>query len=509
MTAPRTRQVYAACDHVLTPWLLRVPEDAAPDARESRPPSWLLQMAAYRALDPMLKYVLTMMRGHLDKNERGSVAYSTLAEQTGLAESTVIGCVARAEKAGWLNVTRNRIAHDRNAVNIYQFVYPAEVELVRKAVDQAAKEKKGAKTDHRVPRDAVYYSEGRKSGEVRKAFVPLWELGSSEWRSLATAPNALDVLIALRSRAIDGQVGMSKLEIARAIGRAGGGPKGLGTRESRARARTRVWEAIRAMIGLGVLKVVRQGGPRGHLANRYAPCIPPSCAHWAAHWTGWAPGATSATARPQPKPATPLRFPGVRVEFRAGSSVAPDAVCSECSRAARLPRRYHHRPGADPCNWHSRYCSGAHLEPVIAGCPDCAAPVADGAAMELCRAAWLRNAKGPAVVTVDANEGDITCEVCNVSHRFGLSWTPTQTGTGAPWLPMDADRLVKVWLSSAHRPERPPIPTEIAFANQLIVEAGGWWKALALTRSWQHLAKDVRYLTGLAHRAGYAAPDTS
>ena len=52
---------------------------------------------------------------------------------------------------------------------------------------------------------------------------------------------------------------------------------------------------------------------------------------------------------------------------------------------------------------------------------------------------------------------------------------------------------------------RVPVASEIAVAARVIVETGDWWKArIRILAEWKrHDSKDVRYLTGLAQRAGF------
>jgi hypothetical protein len=501
LTAARSRQVYAHCDRELTPWLIRrVPDAQAPDKRRIFFPAWIVRAPEWQALEPADHAVLLAIMGHTDQKGRGQVAYSELALETGRAESTVISGVARLEKAGWLKVTRERISASRNATNVYQLVYPGEADQIRRAVERAAKEGAGSRADPRVRPEDVYCSNG--AWKVRKAFLHVWEFASAEWQSLMRSPWALDCLLVLRSRAIAGTVALSKLAIAQIVGRVAGDG---GKKRAKARGRTRVWEATKAMVKLGVLTVVKRGGssPK-HRANLYAPCVPPSCAQWSEFWSGSAPGAVEevkATAEIAP---AVLRFPGVRVAFVAGST--GDGACLDCSRPSKVPRRYLHKPSSDVWSWEPRYCSGAHEEPVIAECPECQAPLADAAAMEVCRAAWARGEDGSKVLTVDAAEGDVTCGKCSANHRFAEAWIPDQRApeSSAPWTPMDADRLVRVWLDG-RRETRVPVASEIAVAARVIVETGDWWKArIRILAEWKrHDSKDVRYLTGLAQRAGF------
>ncbi len=504
MTAPRPRQVYADCDRALTPWLLKRVGDAPhPDKRRIFVPAWIVRAPEWRALDAVDHATLLAIMGHTDTKGRGQVAYSELALETGCVESTVIASVARLERAGWLKVTRERIARTRNATNVYQLAYPGEADQIRRAVERAAKDGAGSRADSRVRPEDVYCSNG--AWKVRKAFVHVWEFASAEWQSLMRSPWALDCLLVLRSRAIAGTVALSKLAIAQIVGVV---LSDKAKKKAKARGRTRVWEATTALVKLGVLKVIKRGGssPK-HRANLYAPCVPPSCAHLAEFWSGSAPGAVDAEKPVKIVEVAPvvLRFPGVRVAFVTGSRVGMDAACPDCSRATKLPRRYLHRPGEDTWGWEARYCSGQHVEPLVAGCPDCSAPLADSSTMDACRAAWARGADGLPVLTVDAAEGDVTCGKCGANHRFAEAWRPDQRApeSSAPWLPMGADRLVRVWLEG-RRDSREPVASEIAVAAKVIAELGDWWKARTrILAEWKRFdSKDLRFLTGLAQRAG-------
>ena len=117
------------------------------------------------------------------------------------------------------------------------------------------------------------------------------------------------------------------------------------------------------------------------------------------------------------------------------------------------------------------------------------------------------------MLTVDAGEGDITCEKCSKVNRFAAKWSDADRWADgvAPWLPMDATRLVNVWLHDSHRAARNPIPAELVLAERLITDKGTWWAALIEIQRWHGLGatKDRLYLTGLAQRAGYSPPNTS
>lgn len=506
----RRRQAYSDCDRALTRRLLQVPADGPPTTRRIHIPAWIVRAPEWQALEATDRATLLAILGYADAKLHGRVSYATLVLETGHSESTVIASVARLERAGWLQIARQRVAWNRNATNVYQIVYPGEAAHIDRAVERAAKEGMGARQDARVEAHDVYLSRG--AWKVRKAFLHAWEFASSEWQSLMRSPWALDVMLVVRSQAIAGEVGLSKLDIARIVGRVTPNPR------SKSRVRTRVLEATSALVKLGVLKVVLRGGPTGrmpgHTTNLYAPCVPPSCAHWSEHWRGSAPGVAAAESQAESESPGPqiLGFPGVLVAFYAGSAAGPDAVCPACVRAASHPRRHLHRPSADPHTWSARYCPGPHTEPVIAGCPDCGAPLADGPTMELGPPTENCNKAQAAVVTVDAAEGDLSCARCGARHPFGEAWDPDLSApdSGSAWVPLNADRIVRVWLARRHE-SRAPIPSEVDVATALILETGNWWAACRrILVGWRrHESRDVRYLTGLAKRAGYTSPTTS
>ena len=142
-----------------------------------------------------------------------------------------------------------------------------------------------------------------------------------EWQHLMKSSWALDCMIILRAHAVAGSVAMSKKALGKVIGRLAPGMDG----------RNRVWETLRACAKLGVLRVSEPGGSKGHRANRYAPCVPPSCAQYAPYWQGSAPGAG---ALPQDLSNIGIvRFPGVRVAFRLTAERELQVVgCPHCGR---------------------------------------------------------------------------------------------------------------------------------------------------------------------------------
>ncbi len=519
MSGPRTRQAYADVDRLGRRRATRRRPDAVvlrprwadasnPGTRRLHFPVWILRAPEWQALGPGARYTFLTILAHASKKGGAKVAYSVLRAETGLGESTVIAAVAELERVGWLKVVREKVGPTENTVNVYQIGYPGEADLIRRAVERTRKDGAGQRQDPRVLPDDVYFSNTRKAWEIRKAFIQAWELSSIEWQSLATSTRALETMLTLRARMIAGTVTLSKLEIARCARPI----------RSKPLARTRVWESRRGLIGLGVLTVVAQGGPCRHVKNTYAACVPPSCAKWATYWIGSAPGAVEEhdnddEAEAEREAPVALTFPGVRVSFRAGSKVAPDHLCVACARPASRARRHIHKPGGSVVGCAPRYCSGEHTEPVVAGCPDCAAPLADPAAMDATRAAWARGEDGPPVLRADAAEGDVTCGACGAVHRFAEAWSADLRlpNPEAPWLPLNAEQLVRAWLH-ARFDRRDPVPTEVALAERIIVELGDWWRARTrIVTDWKRLdSKDLRLLTGLAQRAGFGAtPDTS